>query len=130
MQITTFLMFQKNDAEEAMNTYMALFPDSRVLSIERYGPAEAGKEGTVKLATFELNGTPVKCIDSPVEHAFTFTPSMSLFIDCDDAAQVDHLAAQLGEGGQALMPPGEYGFSTRFAWVQDRFGVSWQFSFA
>ena len=129
MQITPFLMFQKDDAEAAMTTYIALFPQSRVLSIERYGPGEAGREGTVKLATFELNGTPVKCIDSPVKHAFTFTPAMSLFIECDDAVQVDHLAAQLGEGGKALMPPGEYGFSTRFAWMQDKYGVSWQLNF-
>lgn len=129
MQTTTFLMFQNDDAEQAMNAYVALFPGSRVLSIERYGAGEAGKEGTVKLATFELNGTPIKCIDSPVKHAFTFTPAISLFIDCDDAAQVDRLAGRLGEGGQPLMPAGAYGFSTRFAWVQDRFGVSWQLNF-
>lgn len=129
MQTTTFLMFQNGDAEQAMNAYVALFPGSRVLSIERYGAGEAGKEGTVKLAMFELNGTPIKCIDSPVKHAFTFTPAISLLIDCDDAAQVDHLAENLGEGGQPLMPAGAYGFSTRFAWVQDRFGVSWQLNF-
>jgi predicted 3-demethylubiquinone-9 3-methyltransferase (glyoxalase superfamily) len=129
MQLTPVLMFQNDDAEEAMHAYMALFPDSRVISIERYGAGESGKEGTVKLASFELNGARIRCIDSPVKHAFTFTPAMSLFIDCDDAAQIDDLAARLGEGGQPLMPPGEYGFSTRFAWVQDRFGVSWQLNF-
>ena len=66
------------------------------------------------------------CIDSFVEHAFTFTPSMSLFVDCDDRAQLDRAFERLSEQGKVLMPPAAYGFSTWFAWVQDRFGVSWQ----
>jgi predicted 3-demethylubiquinone-9 3-methyltransferase (glyoxalase superfamily) len=66
------------------------------------------------------------CIDSPVQHAFTMTPAISLFVDCDSREQLDGLVESLGAGGQALMPPGAYGFSTWFAWIQDRFGVSWQ----
>jgi len=125
MQITTFLMFT-GAAEEAMNFYVSLFPNSRVVSVARYGAGEPGKEGTVKQAEFELNKTRLRCIDSPAKHAFTFTPSISLFIDCDDAAQLDRLFAAFNDGGMALMPPDNYGFSKKFAWVQDRFGVSWQ----
>jgi predicted 3-demethylubiquinone-9 3-methyltransferase (glyoxalase superfamily) len=125
MKITTFLMFD-GQAEAAMNDYIALFPDSRVQSIERYGAGQAGKEGTVKLATIELAGMRVMCIDSPVKHAFTFTPAISLFVDVDSRAELDRLYAALGQGGQTLMPPNSYGFSTWFAWVQDKYGVSWQ----
>lgn len=125
MRITTFLMFT-GEAEAAMSFYVSLFPRSQILSIERYGPEGPGPEGTVKLADFELNGTRLMCIDSPAAHAFTFTPAMSLFIDVDDLAALEDAFTQLSEGGQVLMPPDAYGFSTRFAWLQDRFGVSWQ----
>lgn len=125
MKITTFLMFS-GAAEEAMNLYISLFPQSRIVTLERYGPEGPGKEGTVKLAVFELNSTPLMCIDSFVQHAFTFTPATSLFVDCDDQEQMERLFERLSEGGQTMMPPGSYGFSRRFAWVQDRYGVSWQ----
>lgn len=125
MQITTFLMFT-GQAEEAMNFYVSLFPNSRIVSIKHYAAGEAGKAGTVHQAAFEVCGLRLLCIDSPTEHAFTFTPSMSLFIDCDEAAELDRFFNALSHQGQALMPPNSYGFSQRFAWVQDRFGVSWQ----
>jgi predicted 3-demethylubiquinone-9 3-methyltransferase (glyoxalase superfamily) len=125
MRITTFLMFTGR-AEEAMNFYVQTFPRSRVVSVERYGPGEAGAAGSVKRATFELNGTELMCIDSPIEHAFTFTPSMSLFIDCDSRQQLDVAFNRLSDGGNVLMPPDDYGFSRWFAWVADRYGVTWQ----
>jgi predicted 3-demethylubiquinone-9 3-methyltransferase (glyoxalase superfamily) len=125
MQITTFLMFV-GAAEEAMNFYVSLFPDSRVVSVERYEPGEAGRVGTVKRAVFELNATRFMCIDSPTLHSFTFTPAVSIFADCDDREQLDRTFERLSAGGQVLMPPASYGFSRWFAWVQDRYGVSWQ----
>jgi predicted 3-demethylubiquinone-9 3-methyltransferase (glyoxalase superfamily) len=125
VNLTTFLMFEGR-AEEAMNFYISLFPNSRVVAIERYGADEAGPEGSVKRADFELNGTPLMCIDSPGKHAFTFTPSMSLFIECDDEAQLDHFYDRFSDGGQTMMPPDNYGFSRKFTWVQDTYGVSWQ----
>jgi predicted 3-demethylubiquinone-9 3-methyltransferase (glyoxalase superfamily) len=51
---------------------------------------------------------------------------MSLFVDCDSVEELAHLFARLSDGGSVLMPPDDYGFSQRFAWVADRFGVSWQ----
>ena len=68
----------------------------------------------------------MRCIDSPIKHAFTFTPSFSLFVECESEAELDAAFARLSDGGSVLMPPGNYGFSTKFAWVNDRFGVSWQ----
>ena len=58
--------------------------------------------------------------------AFTFTPAISLFVECEDEAELDTAFARLSDGGAALMPPGDYGFSRKFAWLADRFGVSWQ----
>ena len=77
-------------------------------------------------AMFSLAGQEVMCIDSPVKHDFTFTPAMSLFVDCTADAQIEELFARVSEGGQVMMPLDNYGFSRKFAWVSDRFGVSWQ----
>jgi predicted 3-demethylubiquinone-9 3-methyltransferase (glyoxalase superfamily) len=123
--VSTQLMFIGN-AEEAMNLYVSTLPDSRVVSIERYGPNETGTEGSIKLAVFSLMGNEVRCIDSNIKHDFTFTPSMSLFVTCRSEAEIDALAAKLSEGGEVLMPLDSYGFSKRFTFVADRFGVSWQ----
>jgi predicted 3-demethylubiquinone-9 3-methyltransferase (glyoxalase superfamily) len=123
--VTTHLMFE-GAAEEAMTLYVSLFGNSRIEQIERYGPGEMGAEGTVKLAVFSLAGRNFLCIDSPVKHAFTFTPSMSLFVDCESEAELEAVFNRLSDGGSVLMPVGNYGFSTRFAWLKDRFGVSWQ----
>ena len=124
-RVTTHLMFE-GVAEEAMTFYVSLFGGSEVRQVERYGPGEPGAEGTVKIAAFTLAGRDFLCIDSPAKHAFTFTPSISLFVDCDGEAELESAFARLSAGGAVLMPPGDYGFSARFAWVQDRFGVSWQ----
>ncbi|MGH6815240.1 MAG: VOC family protein [Hyphomicrobiaceae bacterium] len=77
-------------------------------------------------AVFTLNGQDIMCIDSPVKHAFTFTPAMSLFVDCASEAEIDRLFANLADGGQILMPLDRYPFSKRYGWLSDRFGVSWQ----
>jgi predicted 3-demethylubiquinone-9 3-methyltransferase (glyoxalase superfamily) len=123
--IATFLMFA-GKAEEAMNYYVSLLPDSKVTSIRRYGKNEAGAEGSVEFASFTLNGQDFMCIDSPVQHAFTFTPSISIYITCSKSEEVDRLYNSLSQNGQVLMGLAEYPFSKRFAWVADRFGVSWQ----
>ena len=128
-QITTFLMFE-GQAEAAMNFYISLFPGSKVLSLARYGAGEPGTQGTVKHATFSLGGQEFMCIDSNVEHGFTFTAAMSLYVNCQSEEQVDRLFAALSEGGQVFMPLDRYPFSDKFGWVADRFGVSWQLSLA
>jgi hypothetical protein len=69
--------------------------------IERYGAGEAGPAGTVKKAPLEL---------------------------CEDEAELDAAFARLAQGGQVLMPLDNYGFSKKFGWTNDRFGVSWQFN--
>jgi predicted 3-demethylubiquinone-9 3-methyltransferase (glyoxalase superfamily) len=124
-KITTLLMFE-GKAEEAMRFYISLFEHSEVLVIARYGPDEAGAEGTVKHATFSLAGQQFMCIDSSVPHEFSFTPSISLYVQCETEDEIDRLYASLSENGGALMPLGSYGFSAKFGWTIDAFGVSWQ----
>jgi predicted 3-demethylubiquinone-9 3-methyltransferase (glyoxalase superfamily) len=123
--VTPFLMFE-GAAEEAANLYVSLFRDSTIQMIERYPPGEGGAGASVKQCRFTVAGLPLRCFDSPIKHAFTFTPSVSLFVDCESEAELDAAFAGLSAGGAVLMPPGNYGFSTKFTWVSDRFGVSWQ----
>jgi predicted 3-demethylubiquinone-9 3-methyltransferase (glyoxalase superfamily) len=127
--VTTHLMFE-GAAEEAMTLYVSLFDDSAIGDVQRYGPGEMGAEGTVKLARFTLAGREFLAIDSPIKHAFTFTPSMSLFVECASLDELESTFARLSEGGAVLMPLDNYGFSTRFGWLTDRFGVSWQLNLA
>ena len=127
--VTPFLMFDGR-AEEALNFYVSLFSNAQIGAIEKYGPDEAGAEGSVKKAGFVLNGQGFLCIDSPVKHGFTFTPAISLFVDCDSEAEIDHLFEHLATDGEVLMPLDGYPFSRKFGWVSDRFGVSWQLNLA
>jgi predicted 3-demethylubiquinone-9 3-methyltransferase (glyoxalase superfamily) len=80
-KITTFLMFN-GKAGEAMDFYISLFEKSEILSITRYGVNEKGTEGTVMQATFSLGGQEFMCSDSNAKQEFTFTPSMSLYVNC------------------------------------------------
>jgi predicted 3-demethylubiquinone-9 3-methyltransferase (glyoxalase superfamily) len=61
-----------------------------------------------------------------MKHAFTFTPSFSLFVTCISEEEIGRLFCALSEGGAVFMPLADYGFNRQFAWVNDRFGVSWQ----
>lgn len=126
-KVTPFLMFQGGKAEEAMNYYTSLIEDAQITSIARYGANNpGGDEGTVMQATFTLKGQEFMCIDSNLKHQFDFTPSFSIFLTCSTEEELDTLYEELLKDGQALMPIGDYGFSKKFGWVNDRFGVSWQ----
>ena len=123
--VTPFLLFE-GQAEEAMNFYVEAIPDSEILNVQRHGPEGPGPEGSIFVASFSLRGQAVMVSDSYISHDFTFTPSISLFVTCQSEEEVAELSSVLAEGGEYLMPLGNYGFSRRFAWVVDRFGVSWQ----
>ena len=128
-KITTCLMFvgeQHGKAEEAINFYTPLFKDSKILQITRYGAEEQGVEGTVKQASFSLNGQEFIALDSNLEHPYTFTPAMSLFVQCETEEEIDQLFSKLSNGGEMKMPLDNYGYSRKFGWVSDKYGVSWQ----
>jgi predicted 3-demethylubiquinone-9 3-methyltransferase (glyoxalase superfamily)/uncharacterized protein YndB with AHSA1/START domain len=121
------LMFE-GDAEEAMRFYVSVFFPARIEHIERYGDGDGAPPGTVKQATLRIGDQIVRCIDSPVEHGFTFTPAISLAVRGASVDAVDRAFARLADGGTVLMALDRYPFSERFGWVTDRFGVSWQIS--
>ena len=112
-KITPFLWFD-GKAEEAMNFYVSIFKNSKVGRVTRYGEGGPGPKGTVMSATFQLDGQEFFALNGGPQ--FTFTPAISLMIDCEDQAEIDHFWAGLVEGGK----PGRCG------WLVDRFGVSWQ----
>lgn len=122
-KVTPFLMFQ-GKAEEAMAFYCETIPQSRVIDVTRHGNSDGGPQGM--LARLSIGGQDVMIYDSPIPHAFTFTPAASLFVDCSSEEEQDRIVEALADGGAFLMPTGNYGFSRRFAWLNDRFGVSWQ----
>ncbi|PGV31978.1 hypothetical protein COD75_24565 [Bacillus anthracis] len=128
-KITTFLMFE-GKAEEAMNFYTSLFDQSEIVNISRYDENGPGKESTVIHATFTLHGQEFMCIDSYVNHNFTFTPAMSLYVTCDTEEEIETAFNKLAQDGAVLMPLGAYPFSKRFGWLNDKYGVSWQLTLA
>lgn len=124
-KVTPFLMFQ-GDAGPAIALYRELIPGVEVKRLDHYGPGEPAPEGQVSRAVLVIAGQELMIIDSPPVHAFSFTPSVSFFVDCADELEIERLYAGLADGGEVRMPLDNYGFSLRFAWVDDRYGVSWQ----
>jgi predicted 3-demethylubiquinone-9 3-methyltransferase (glyoxalase superfamily) len=131
---TTFLLFvgeQCGKAEEAMKLYTSLFNNSEIKNIEYFKNDEQGeKEGQVKLAVFTLNSQEYMVSESSLKHDFTFTPSMSIFVECDTEDEMNMLFKKLTQNGKIMMPLDNYEFSKMFAWVADKYGVSWQLNLA
>jgi predicted 3-demethylubiquinone-9 3-methyltransferase (glyoxalase superfamily) len=126
----TFLMFvgeQCGKAQEAIELYTSVFPGSELKEVEYFKAGEpGGNEGDVKQAIFTLAGQEYRAMDSAMGHQFTFTPSISIFVNCETEAEIDRLFSLLSEGGAVMMPLNDYAFSKKFAWIADRYGVSWQ----
>src|SRR5438552_3216336 len=112
-KITPFLWFN-NNAEEAMNFYISIFKNSKIVSVTRYGDAGPGPKGQVMIATFELEGQQFMALNGGPH--FKFTEALSLYVDCKTQAEVDDLWQKLSAGGST----GQCG------WLKDRFGLSWQ----
>lgn len=107
-KITPFLWFD-GKAEEAMNFYVSIFKNSRVLSVNR-----AGEAGPVISVTFQLDGQEFMGLNGGPQ--FKFTEAISLFVNCQTQAEVDELWAKLSEGGE----------KSRCGWLKDKYGLSWQ----
>ncbi|MGG9963145.1 VOC family protein [Ferruginibacter sp. SUN106] len=121
----TFLMFD-GKAEKAINFYLSVFKESSILQIAHYGKNEGGAEGSIQLATIVLAGQVFMLIDSPVKHNFSFTPAISIYVNCETDEEINTLFTKLSQHGTVFMPLGPYPFSKKFGWLADQFGVSWQ----
>lgn len=113
--LTPCLWFS-SEAEEAAQFYLSIFPDSRILDIQRFGPGAMGPEGTVMLVEFELRGQRFSALNgSP---SIPFTEALSLMIPCENQEEIDHYWSLLSEGGD---PSAQV-----CGWLKDRYGLSWQ----
>lgn len=112
-KITPFLWFD-NRAEEAMNFYTSIFKNSKVLTVTRYGDAGPGPKGTVMTASFVLDGQEFVALNGGPE--YKFTPAISFVVNCESQQEVDEYWEKLSAGGR----------EDQCAWLQDKFGVSWQ----
>lgn len=119
-KITPFLWFSDN-AEEAMKFYTSIFPDSKIINIQRYpagvteGPM-AGFDGKVLTGVFELQGQRFMALDGgPV---FQPTGAVSFLVECADQKEIDNYWNKLTEGGDPA--------AQQCGWLKDKYGFSWQ----
>ncbi len=112
-KIRTFLWYD-NQAEEAANHYVAIFKNSKILSVARYGDAGPGPKGTAMTVNFQLEGQEFIALNGGPQ--FKFTEAISLFVNCDSQKEVDELWSRLSAGGE----------EGQCAWLKDKFGLSWQ----
>ena len=112
-KITTFLWFDSN-AEKAMNHYVSIFKNSKIVHVQRNGAGGPGPAGTVMLGTFELDGQQFIALNGgPM---FKFTEAISLLVTCETQQEVDELWDKLSAGGS----------TSQCGWLKDKFGLSWQ----
>ena len=112
-KITPFLWFD-GKAEEAMNFYVSIFKNSKIVSVTRYGEAGPGPKGTVMTAKFELDGQEFVALNGGPQ--FTFTEAISFVVNCATQQEVDEFWEKLSEGGE----------KSRCGWLKDKYGLSWQ----
>ena len=112
-KITPFLWFD-GKAEEAMNFYVSIFKNSKVVQLTRYGDAWPGPKGTVMSAIFQLEGQEFYALNGGPQ--FKFSPAISLFVNCETQQEVDELWDKLSAGGA----------TNRCGWLDDKFGLTWQ----
>ncbi|HEV3039321.1 MAG TPA: VOC family protein [Candidatus Angelobacter sp.] len=112
-KITPFLWFDGN-AEEAVNLYVSLFKNSKVLNVARYGEGSPGPAGSVMTVSFQLQGQDFMALNGgPM---FKFTEAVSFLVNCETQEEVDELWEKLSAGGA----------KSRCGWLKDKFGLSWQ----
>ncbi|HSE23786.1 MAG TPA: VOC family protein [Pyrinomonadaceae bacterium] len=112
-KITTFLWFNDN-AEEAVNFYVSVFKNSKVLQTVRYGEVGPGPKGSVMTIDFELDGQKFMALNGGPQ--FKFTEAISLMVSCETQEEIDYFWEKLSEGGEKV----------ECGWLKDKFGLSWQ----
>jgi predicted 3-demethylubiquinone-9 3-methyltransferase (glyoxalase superfamily) len=124
-KITNFLLFD-GKAEEAMRFYTCLFRDSEISSFSLYDDPGTELSGKIKQGRFKLKGQEFLCMDNNSKPDYAFTPALSLFVSCDEEEELDTYFEGLSKEGKIYIPLGSYPFSKKFAWVEDKYGLSWQ----
>ncbi len=117
-----------SQAEDAARFYTSVFDNSRVLRTTHYGQAGSELSGKAKdsvmTVEFEIEGHRFVALNGgPM---FRFSPAISFFVACSSVGEVDRLFQELSPNGEVLMPLDSYPFSERYAWINDRYGMSWQ----
>ena len=112
-KITPFLWFD-GKAEEAMNFYVSVFKNSKIISVTRYGEAGPGPKGTVMTASFQIDGQEFTALNGGPQ--FTFSQAISFVVHCETQQEVDELWEKLSEGGE----------KQNCGWLKDKYGLSWQ----
>jgi predicted 3-demethylubiquinone-9 3-methyltransferase (glyoxalase superfamily) len=112
-KITPFLWFD-NQAEEAMNYYISIFKNSRVLDCTRSGDAGPGPKGSVLVTHFELDGQEFVALNGGPQ--FKFTEAISLLVSCETQEEIDEMWTKLSAGGE----------ESQCGWLKDKYGLSWQ----
>ena len=112
-------------AKLALDLYKAVFPSFDLISIQNH--AEPHDE-LIMVATFSVEGQEVMISDSPISHEWEITPGISFFVELSSEKDLENYANSLSKNGKVMMPAGNYGFSKMFTWVEDEFGVNWQFN--
>ena len=118
-KFTPTLMFTQNQAgkaEEAVNFYTSVFPDSSVTGILKYTAQDNDVEGAVKHAQFKLGDNVFMAMDSSIEHPFGFNEAISFVVECINQQEIDYYWNKLSHGGAESM----------CGWLEDKYGVSWQ----
>lgn len=123
-KIVPHLWFDE-EAVEAAELYVSVFPDSKLGEVTRI---EDTPSGDCDLVSFTIMGFDVMAISAGPQ--FEPTPAISISVQCDTEEEIDRYWAALIEGGEALMELQEYPFSDKYGWLNDRYGVSWQFNLA
>jgi predicted 3-demethylubiquinone-9 3-methyltransferase (glyoxalase superfamily) len=104
-------------AEEAINFYVSVFHNSKVGGIDRYGKGEEpDAEGTVKHASFTLEGQEFAAMDSAFPHKFAFNEAISLIVHCENQEEIDYYWKKLSADPMA----------EQCGWLKDKYGLSWQ----
>jgi len=112
-KITTFLWFD-NNAEEAVNFYISIFKNSKILTTARYGETGPGPKGSVMTIAFELDGQKFTALNGGPH--FKFNEAISLVVHCETQEEVDYYWEKLSQGGEKV----------QCGWLKDKFGLSWQ----
>jgi predicted 3-demethylubiquinone-9 3-methyltransferase (glyoxalase superfamily) len=119
-KIIPHLWFDK-EAVDAANFYVSLFPDSELSGITTIGGTPSG---SVDIVTFSLSGAEFMAINAgPM---FKINKAISFFVYCGSDSVIEDLYTKLTDGGSVLMPLGKYDWSSKYAWVEDKYGLSWQ----